>query len=64
MAVYLRGICKTQLESDPKCYDEEGIGWFHLKCLGISAKVFHLEKVSGTAQSASDNGNDGGNNSK
>lgn len=37
MAVHLRGICKTQLESDPKCYDEEGIGWFHLKCLGISA---------------------------
>ena len=38
MAVYLWGICKTQLESVPKCYDEESIGcdkcplWFHLKC--------------------------------
>ena len=43
MAVYLCRICKTQLESVPKCYDEESIGcdkcplWFHLKCVGISA---------------------------
>ena len=43
MALYLCGICKTQLEAIPKCYDEESIGcgkcplWFQLKCVGISA---------------------------
>ena len=43
MAVHLSGICRTQLESAPKCYNEESIGcdkcrlWFHLKCVGISA---------------------------
>ena len=43
-AVYLCGICKIQLVTKPKNYDEESIGcdkcplWFHLKCSGISAK--------------------------
>ena len=43
MAVYLCEICKTQLESVPKCYDEESTGydkyplWFHVKCVKVSA---------------------------
>ena len=45
MAVYLCGICKTQLESVPKWYHEESIGcdkcplWFHLKCVSHKKQV-------------------------
>ena len=70
MAVYLCGICKTQLESVPKWYHEESIGrdkcplWFHLKCVEFQPQIFHLQKASGTAHNPSNNGNNGYSNCK